>query len=75
MSVCNADFQICRMTIGWIEEFVRDGKPVDGFEVRDDEKRDAWAGPEFGGTLSALALCGLTVSITGLFWLRRYYRS
>lgn len=22
----------CRMTIGWVEEFVRDGKVVDGFK-------------------------------------------
>lgn len=63
------------MTIGWIEEFVRDGKAVDGFEVRDYGKRYALAGYGSDGTLSALALCGLTLSITSLFWLRSYCRS
>jgi hypothetical protein len=63
------------MTIGWIEEFVRDGKAVDGFEVHDDEKRHAWAGFEFDGTLSTLGLCGLALSVTSIFWLRNYYRS
>lgn len=65
----------CRMTIGWIEEFVRDGKAVDGFEVRDAGKRGVLAGYELDGTLSALGLCGLALSITSLFWLRSYYRS
>jgi hypothetical protein len=64
-----------RMTIGWIEEFVRDGKAVNGFEVRDDGKRYAWAGYDFDGTLSVPRLCGLALLVTGLFWLRRYYRS
>jgi len=64
------------MTIGWIEEFVRDGKAVDGFEVRgDDEKRDTWADYGIDGRLSALGLCGLALSITSLFWLRSYSRS
>jgi len=63
------------MTIGWIEEFVRDGKAVDGFEVCGDAKLDAWAGYGLDGTLSALGLCGLALSVTSLFWLRSYYRS
>lgn len=25
---------LVRMTIGWVEEFVRDGEVVDGFETR-----------------------------------------
>jgi hypothetical protein len=63
------------MTIGWIEEFVRDGKAVDGFEVHDDEKRLTWADHGFDGTLSTLGLCGLALSVTSLFWLRSYLRS
>ena len=63
------------MTIGWIEEFVRDGKAVDGFEVRDDEKRHAWAGYDLDSRMSALGLCGLTLSVTGLFCLGSYFRS
>jgi hypothetical protein len=63
------------MTIGWVEEFVRDGKAVDGFEVHVDGKRSAWASYDFDGTLSALELCGLALSVTSLFYLRSYYRS
>ena len=63
------------MTIGWIEEFVRDGKAVDGFDVQGDEKRDSWASYEFDGMLSALGLCSLVLSVYGLFWLRSHYRS
>jgi hypothetical protein len=61
------------MTIGWIEEFVRDGKAVNGFEVHGDGKRDAW--PDLNVTLSALGLCGLALSVTSLFWWRSFYRS
>jgi hypothetical protein len=64
-----------RMTIGWIEEFVRDGRAVDGFEVRNDEKRYVWAAYDLDGTMSVLGLCGLALSVTSLFWLRSYYRS
>jgi hypothetical protein len=65
------------MTIGWIEEFVRDGKAVDGFEVHDDDhkKRNAWMGYDIDSTFSALGLCGLGLSVTALFWMRKYYRS
>jgi hypothetical protein len=63
------------MTIGWIEEFVRDGRAVDGFEVRDGEKWYAFAGWDLDGTLPALGLCGLALSVTGLFWSRSFYRS
>ena len=65
------------MTIGWIEEFVRDEKAVNGFEVRGDdgERRYSWAVYGLDGALPALGLCGLVLSVTGLFWLRSYYRS
>ena len=65
-----------RMTIGWIEEFVRDGMAVDGFEVRDDNgKRYAVADHNVNAKLPALALCGLAVSIATHLWLRGCYRS
>lgn len=58
-----------RMTIGWIEEFVRDGEAVEHFELR--EKQDYWLIHGFGlrirwSALFFVALCLFAVITFGL---------
>jgi hypothetical protein len=53
-----------RMTIGWVEEYVRDGKAVDGFDGSAGLSTQNWdiAWP-------ALGCCGLGFSVATLIWL------
>ena len=52
------------MTIGWVEEFVRDGKVVDGF--KDSDIRESWK-----SSLGKLVF-GLTITF-GLIQLLDFY--
>ncbi|EEA28355.1 hypothetical protein TMatcc_003313 [Talaromyces marneffei ATCC 18224] len=54
-----ADTKKSMMTIGWVEEFVREGEVVDGFKDRPDR-----------GMLSLFLTAGISILVTSLVWKR-----
>lgn len=50
------------MTIGWVEEFVREGEVVDGFKDRPDRP--------LVGMSSLFLTAGISILVTSLAWKR-----